>query len=166
MAEDLPPTVQPARVVLRTLTPRDLPLVTSSWIRSAFRAENKSREARIDERVYCYWHHRVLEAIIPRSKASIVACDETDPDRIYGYGIAERDASTLVVHHVYVRRAYRGQGIGSELVATWMERKPSALVWTHETRAWRDFMRHVNLDLPGVYNPYVMWLAWGREERR
>jgi GNAT superfamily N-acetyltransferase len=164
-AEELPPSVEPARIVVRVATPRDVPFVASSWIRSYRKAAG-----RMDPRVYTYWHHRVLEALIPQS-VGLVACDEADPDRIYGYGFASFDGGAmLTVHYVYVRGGFRGQGIGSAILDEWVRRfKPTSVVWTHETDAGRDFARHhlrLRPDVAGVYNPYVGLLQWARQERK
>lgn len=163
-AEALPPTVEAPRVVVRVATPRDVPFVTSSWLKSF-----RKTAPRMDPRVYTYWHHRVLEALIPQS-LGLVACDETDPDRIYGFGFAARDASMLVVHYIYVRGGYRGQGIGSAIVREWLDRyRPTSVVWTHETDAGRDFARHWRAEMPempAIFNPYVGWLAWAAVERK
>lgn len=154
---------EPTRVVHRTITPRDLPFITNSWLES-----NRKRAFKyLDKRVYFHWHHKLLEHLIPTSNV-IVACDREDPDRIYGYGVAQSDAPTLLVHFVYVREGWRGVGIGSSILRAWIERwDPTALVWTHSSEAWESFVDHLRREgtsIPGVFNPYLAYLAWAEAE--
>lgn len=154
---------EPVAVVHRTVTRRDLPFLTQSWLRS-----NCKRGYRhLEPQLYYYWHHRLLEALIPRSTV-IVACSADDPDRIYGYGVAQYEGPTLLVHYLYVREGWRRQGIGRSIVRAWMERwSPKALVWTHQTGHWEEFwkrLRQGGMDLPGVFNPYLAFRQWGAAE--
>lgn len=157
--------VEPVRVVHRTVTTRDLPFITSSWLKS-----NRKRGYRhLHPRVYAYWHHRILEALIPPPSTVIMACDEDDPDRLYGYGVARNDAPTLVLHYVYVRDGMREQGIARSIVRALAERfDPQQLAWTHSTELWEGFVSHLRttgeLTLPGVFNPYLAWLFWAERE--
>lgn len=153
------------RAVLRTLTTRDLPFVTNSWLKS-----NRKRGYRhLHPRLYAYWHHRVLEALIPPPSVGIVACDADTPDKIYGYAVARNDAPTLLVHYVYVRESARGWGIARALIRELLERfAPQTLAWTHSTEHWEGFVAHLRttgeLTLPGFHNPYLAFLQWAEHE--
>lgn len=155
------------RVVHRTITPRDLPFVTSTWLKS----NRKRGFGRIDSRVYFHWHHRILEALIPRPSVAIIACDREDPDKLFGWIVARFEAPVLVIHYVYVRDGWRRVGIGTSLVRALVERfDPQALAWTHQTDLWDTFEKRLRRDgvVPkaGVFNPYLAWLQWAAQEQR
>lgn len=155
---------EPTRVVHRTVTTRDLPFITNSWLRSNCKRGYKH----LEPQVYYQWHHRVLEALIPASNV-IVACDVDDPDRLYGYGVAKYDGPTLIVHYLYVRDGWRRQGIGRSILRAWLERwTPGALVWTHSTELFEGFLNHLRktgeMAVPGIHNPYLAFRQWAEAE--
>lgn len=162
MSDQVTPDV--ARVVHRTITTRDLAFVTNSWLKS-----NRKRGFKyIEPQVYFHWHHKLLEALIPTSNV-IVACDIDNPDKIYGYGVARYDGPNLFVHYVYVREGWRGLGIGGSIFRAWMERfAPGAVVWTHTSDGWEDFVKHLRktgaLGVAGIFNPYFGYRLWAAAE--
>src|SRR5690606_11409116 len=96
-------TAPHARVTLRTVIQGDLPFIASGWLRSNKRGLYK----KLEPRLYYYWHHKMIAALIPVSTV-IVACDVDDPDHIFGFVCAQYDAPPiLTVHFVYVRDQWR-----------------------------------------------------------
>lgn len=156
------PETSPTRVVHRTITTADLPFITNSWLRS----NCKRGYRRLEGQLYYYWHHRLLEALIPLSNV-IVACDADDPAKVYGYGVAQYDGPTLVVHYLYTRDGWRKQGIARSILQAWLDRyEPMSVVWTHATELGETFIHRLRrvLTLPGVFNPYLAFRQWGAAE--
>ena len=74
-----------------------------------------------------------------------VACLKTDPDVILGYSILSPDYSTI--HWVYVKRAWRKQGIATTLLPKY----PTAA--THISTTGRKLMiKYKSL----IYNPFLL----------
>lgn len=153
------------RVVHRTITRRDIPFITNSFLKSyetyvcSRYTPRGKRFTSVDRRVYYDWHHRILEAIIPSSTV-IVGSDKDDPDRIYGYGIARFDTPDLILHYIYVRDGWRGVGIGTSILQAFLERfSPRAIVSTHWTVQGHDFIKSRRqkeiVKLPHIHNPYM-----------
>jgi GNAT superfamily N-acetyltransferase len=85
---------------------------------------------------------KIAEALLSRSYVA-VACLTEDPDVILGYSMLSRDAK--VVHFIFVKKAFRNQGIGKALVPEGLE------FVTHLTNQGRSLMHRY----PGVvFNPF------------
>jgi hypothetical protein len=156
-------------MLLRSITPRDVALITHSWLsnyRKSWHVKGVSND------VYYGWHHRVLEELLPRA-TTIVACDPSDLDTVYGWVCAEVIDDLLVIHYVYVKSLVKalegpggkrkGWGVGSMLIKELVKYNPNCrgIIYTHETAAGRDFMRRLweKGDLPHepLYHPYYLY---------
>lgn len=143
-------------VVFRPMVNGDRAFFASSWLKSYRRADAVRG---VEQQTYFYFHHRLLERLVARSKV-VIACDRADPDRIYGFACFEELNGTCVLHYVYVRKSRQGLGIGSALLDEVLRVcAPSALVWTHQTRGWAAWIRHycarAGVELARLYNPYM-----------
>lgn len=136
-------------IVLRKGLARDVPFITSSWLRS-FRDAPFVRG--VPNNIFYYQHHKVLEHLIPRSIV-VVACSEDDPDLIVGWVCAELVDTALVVHYVYVKHDYRRMGVAKALLTFLVDaEKPPAVMYTHKTKA------AIAAAPEGwMYNPYLIF---------
>lgn len=160
----LPCGAGPMRVVFRPLVRTDRGFFANNYLKSFQRADAARG---ISSRTYFYFQHRVLERLFARSKV-IIACDEADPDQLYGFAFYEQIDDTCVLHYVYVRGGRRQLGVGSALlneVTRACEVDPAtpplrALVWTHRTKGFdRWIRRHAGRaghGLAMLYNPYLI----------
>jgi len=68
--------------------------------------------------VYYREMHAVIErALLRPSIRIVIACDPSEEDMIYGFGIGEVIDSTLCLHYIYVKHSFRQFGIGRALEA-------------------------------------------------
>lgn len=148
--------IRPARAT-------DIPLITSSWLKSFRGEESKGRQhynkggygsEGIPNRFFYYYHHKILEALIPESVV-LVACLETDPDTILGWCCAQVVDTALVIHYLYVKYNFRKFGIARRLVTTLLEsERPPAVFVTHLMPHLKRKVR----DLNWLYNPYLLFM--------
>jgi GNAT superfamily N-acetyltransferase len=118
---------------IRPGLPEDFELVGDSWRRSF----SDTFEARAPQLSDYIGAQRQAVAQCLRTSAVAVAYSVEEPDEAMGW-ICYRPPS--VVHYVYVKRDYRGRGIGREL-------------WSHATSAanGRVWVTH--------RTPYLAWLS-------
>lgn len=121
--------------VHRPARAEDRALVFSSWLRS-YRASVSSA---IPAPIYFDGHHALIERLIDRWPP-IIACPSDDLDTICGWACGD-GGSTL--HYVYVKEAYRGNGVCRGLLAGYRD----PLTVTHLTH-------HVPKN--AVFNPYLL----------
>lgn len=147
----------------------DVAFITNSWLKSY--RESHSVDS-IPNRVYYWYHHKILEQLLARS-AVVVLCNEEDPDQILAWACVEKLVDkVLVIHYLYVKHAFRKQGLARRLMGFLFDKeKPSAMFVTHWTRAAAGieyhFKRQLKVEtfhlpseqgpLPVVYNPYLLY---------
>ena len=146
-------------VQIRRATRRDVPLITSSWLKS-FRDGYMVRG--IPNNTYYYNHHKILEALLPRGIV-LVACNEEDPNQILGWCCAEVVDTALVIHYIYVKHPFRKFHIATKMVNLLLEsEKPPAVIYTHKTVAAKNIIK--DKELEWLYNPYLVFQVLGEEE--
>ncbi len=155
------PVTSPLALRIRAGIPADVPLVTNSWLRS-FRFSAWARD--MSNRTYYFYHHRVLEELLPRSTV-LVAVSPEDPDAIYGWCCAEVVDTAVVIHYVYVKESYRRLGVARALVKTLLDaERPPLVLYTHQTKASREVAPRYRW----VFDPYLLFTklspAWSRGE--
>lgn len=137
-------------IEIRKATRRDIPLITSSWLKS-FRDGLFSRG--IPNNIYYYNHHKILEELIPRSTV-LVSCNGEDSDQILGWCCYEVVDTAVVLHYLYVKHPFRGFRVAESLVGSILSKEqPPAVMYTHSTRAASKIIKTKNLDW--IYNPYL-----------
>lgn len=97
----------------------------------------------------------------------LVAADRVDPDTIFGWLCAEVVNEDLVVHFIYVRKAFQDHGVGTTLIRELIEMEPDAdrVIYTHQTKAgrrWAEKMAERSSETVGRpievgYNPYLLY---------
>lgn len=130
-------------IEIRTGIPEDLSLVYACWLRSY--KHSSSFAQKIVNSVYYRWHHKIIENILARGAQIRIAHNTGDPETILGFSCLEMFEGKPVVHFVYVKKAFRGEGIAKALV--W-EREG---YFTHMTKNL-DLTKHPKL----VYCPYLV----------
>jgi GNAT superfamily N-acetyltransferase len=84
----------------------------------------------------------IIEALVARNFVK-VACLIEDPDVIIGYSILSQDFQ--VIHWVFVKKAFRGMGIGKRLIhkflkaATHLTKTGKSLLTKYETCIFNPF---------------------------
>lgn len=100
---------------IRPPTPADVPLVLQTWTRTYARVA-KRHCGPLAPRAVADAVHATAQLILARPGVEVaVATNPANAWFIFGYAVFERAESVL--HWVYVKDLYRGNGIGPELVA-------------------------------------------------
>lgn len=131
---------------LRTPVPADKSFVTHSWIK-AFRKEFEKADVKIGEKTFCEGQAIEIRDIFSRpGHILIVACNQFDPDLIYGYLVGEIGPSRVYLHWIYVKGGLRGHGIGSALFDALRGIAPDyKVIATHFTPAFNRFRKGRNI---------------------
>ena len=147
-------------VALRPATVEDGKFIASSWLTSFQSAYHVKR---VNSQTFFHEHRKLITTLVDRGEVTI-ACDPIDPWTIWGWGCHEHRGSVCVAQYVYTKNAFRSLGVGSTLVSSFLRPETESLIWTHDTKASRAFLRGLREsgtlpeDLPAEYNPYVMYL--------
>lgn len=121
-----------AQVSVRFAVETDLNFVRSAWLRS--------------HRAHCEWapkgeyfalHHDVVEGLLVRG-TTLLAVNAADEDQILGFVCGESRHETPILHYVYVKRAFRGNGVAMVLVSALLGGTPQEIIATHSPapRGW------------------------------
>ncbi len=136
--------VNPA-ILIRRADADDAAFVFSYWLRDYY--ERSAFAKGITKATFMSLHHLLLERLIARSVMHI-ACDPEDPTVCFGFICAEGP----VLHYVYVKRRFRGMGVGGLLLAAAFEASgPSA--FSHLTDEMISLRKRWPL---AEYNPYLV----------
>lgn len=164
----------PECVVPYRLRPLDLdmerPFLMATYLpsywRRGFWAERDRRTGRslvpvhgeagrlIPRPVFEVYQHAVMDSILEHAVATAV-CDPADDWHLLGYLVSEDLPGGVLLHYIYLKKVYRGAGLGRELVVGLLDGR-GALTATHYTDRWR-MLAH-SLAMSGVqvgYNPYL-----------
>ena len=114
---------------LRPLEESDWNCVLKSWMR-AYRA------TRPTWRDYYTQKHHEIEVYRQRGALFLVACDPDDKTTIFGWACIEDP----VVHFIYVKPYFRGQGIAKALVAFGLG-VTATIAYTHKTASSESIAR-------------------------
>lgn len=102
----------------------------------------------------------------------LVLCDNspqssTNPNpnaEIFGWAAVEIIDGFLIVHFLYVKRAFRDHGVGTQLIKYVLDHEPrlNGIVYTHLTKAGRSWISIVEgrpwlRDLKLTYNPFLLY---------
>jgi GNAT superfamily N-acetyltransferase len=119
-----------AELSYRGATPEDLPFIQSSWGSSYYAGTHAVKILTPDEFHFC--HRPLRERFFEQPNTQIIVCTPDD-DRwlILGWIATELIPSASIIHYVYVKSAFKGQGIARELIKRTV--KSSPVIYTHLT---------------------------------
>lgn len=86
--------------------------------------------------------HRPIreELLLNPNVAIIIACNANDEDLILGWILVEKPKGEgLILHYLYVKEAFKGEGIADELIKKALPNKP--IMVTHMTDRARKIIR-------------------------
>ena len=137
-------------ITIRPLIANDLNFVYDTWLmsyRNTLMPEGGARD-----KFYRMMRKRVSMLLLRGAKA-LVAVDPSEPDYIYGFICAEEN----LLHYVYVKDAYRGNGVSLQLTAEAGLGGASPLFCTHWSTAFDRIsikkpgaLRYIGTDVPAV----------------
>ncbi len=130
-------------VTLRPMVESDKNFVMATALRGLFYGESWFSEIKKD--TFMSHYHKTLEYILAKDTTQVViACLKEDPDIILGYSILTPLSDTA--HFVFVKKSWRGIGIGRSLIPETTKRV------THLTKVGLVLIRKFNLD----FNPFAI----------
>lgn len=138
------------QVSIRLGRPSDDPFIFSSWLKSYFVGSDFCKD--MTKTTFYAYHHKIVERILRRSQALIVTPIGED-DLILAYMVSEvATATNPILHYLYVKEAFRGDGMASLLIKT--AGIPQKATITHVTNAKNiDYLRNKH---EFNYCPYLM----------
>ena len=156
------------QILIRPATRGDIPLITDSWMKS-FRRSDFARD--IPGREYQYFHHKILEQVIPDGRV-LVACNAEHTDQLLGWICFDTYDDVFIVHYVYVKQRYKGRGLARLLYDSARSRCPqqNRLCYTHRPPVFRakneDGRRWLDdklREMGFVYQPYALFMSLGKD---
>lgn len=146
-----------AEFTLRPHRASDLNFIQNSWGSSYYKGAEYVEF--MSPKEFNLQHRPVREDILRRPGAAIiVACNTKDEDHILGWVIVEkRIGDGLVLHYLYVKEAFKGEGVSDELLKKALPDKP--IMVTHMTdRARKIIGKKKSLFKDYVYAPDTIML--------
>lgn len=131
-------------VLIRRADADDAAFVFSYWLRDYY--EHSAFARGVNKDTFMRFHHMVVERVIARS-VMYVACDAEDPTICYGFVCAEGD----VLHYIFVKRRFRGLGVGGRLLEAAGFGAAGPKLFTHLTDTMISLRRRWPL---AEYSPY------------
>ncbi len=126
---------------IRDFKETDRAFVKATFLRGLYHGDSWFSVMPKDLFMRCY--APVVEALIVRNFVK-VACLTDDPDVIIGYSIV--NPTLQVLHWIYVKKPFRGMGIGKALIPTLVT------TFTHLTRAGKSLLDKYK----AVFNPFAV----------
>ena len=116
----------------------DIPFIQNSWGRSYYNAVPKHRV--LTPEVFHTYHRPKREKFFANPTAAVIIASPEKNDLILGYVAVEKPPieDCIIIHYLYVKEVFRGEGIGLELL-----RKVSngTVFFTHLTPSGRAILR-------------------------
>jgi GNAT superfamily N-acetyltransferase len=125
---------------IRDYKPEDKAFIMATWLRGLYYGDSWFSE--IPKDIFMNNYKLILEALLLKNIVK-VACLCEDRDVIVGYSVLSHDFTTI--HWVFVKSAWRKQGIGRQLVPKY----PSNV--THLTTLGKSLMKKLE---NCIFNPF------------
>lgn len=145
------------QVILRDAIQEDLPLVYNSWLKQY---RNSPFTTGMGNDLYFTQHRKVISAILKRSEVR-VACDPNDSNTVYGWACGE-SYDTPLIHFLYVKKDFRGSGLGKMLLSEYGWESGKHIISTHYLK-YRGKEFSVG-DKQIIYNPYLINIYLAKEK--
>ncbi len=107
---------EPKEYSFRSYKESDLNFIMSSWGHSYYKGY--TYQYMLSPKDFHLFHRPLRENIIKRPTVATIICSaEIDPDLIIGWIMVEKPENYpgIIIHYVYVKEAFKGRGIASEL---------------------------------------------------
>lgn len=140
-------------MTIRPMKPSDYNFIYSSWLTSY----KRSTSHHLGFDIFCDNHKKIIETLLAKG-SGLVACDDEDPEHMYGYVIYDPRYSKglAVAHYILVKKNFQSLGIGRSLWVAMLEacRHISSVpvVATHATDDAIGLKKVHNW----IYNPYIL----------
>lgn len=144
---------------LRAANKGDLAFVTAHWVNTA---RNMPAFAGIPNTTFYHWYQKMMEQVLPRSTVLLLSVDDPEiPDdrSNIAFIVYEKTNESLVVHFMFVKKLFRGQGFAKRLWASVSayERR-NHMVYTCATKPMtRDPLYNKLKEKGWLYNPFELW---------
>lgn len=127
---------------LRPYKESDLNLIQNSWGASYYKGSDYTDF--ISPKEFNKQHRPIREEILKRPNiAIIIACNKLDENQILGWILVEKPESKgLIFHYLYVKEAFKGEGVSRELLKKALPEKPIQV--SHMTDKARKIIRKKN----------------------
>lgn len=134
----------------------DLNFIQNSWASSYYKGASYHDHVSPEE---FHAHHRpIREKILNKPDATIIVCASKEHnDLILGWILVElsKTGQSLFLHFLYIKEAFKGQKIASELIKMALPTRP--VICTHLTeRAVRIMSRNPNKFKDFSYGPHLI----------
>ena len=154
---------------IRPINHDDIDYMTRCWLRGQWDEAHIHRIIHKD--IFYQQHHRILEALYKAPNVTwLVAHDLERPNYILGWLCGELTEETPILHYLYTRNRFRARAKGPKAVnvklsiattlwQTWLGDHPigDGGQYTHISRDWRPFLRHLGLERKWLCNPYALY---------
>lgn len=127
-------------ITIRPGNADDKNFIYATWLRSLYYG---SQMRKIEQGAFFKAYPAVLDLLLKKPATVLVACLNEDPNVILGYAILEPE----VLHWVYVKEAWRKQGIAKSLIGSSVLNSR-----THDT----DMVDKIKIIKDLTYNPFLI----------
>lgn len=141
-------------IVFRGYSPEDVPFLHSSWAESYLSGVSAHRGISPD--VFHSFHRPIRERFFSKPNATCIICSpDDDPWLIMGWIAVEALPTGLILHYLYVKDAFKRQGIATALIKRALPLSP--VYYTHLTeRAARIMARKQERLAAFKYVPHLV----------
>jgi hypothetical protein len=123
---------------LRPYRPSDLNFILNSWGASYYKGADYIDF--LSPREFNEKHRPIREEILSRPNAAVlIACGTQDEDLILGWILVEKPKKGIILHYIYVKEAFKGEGISDELLKKALPITP--ILVSHMTDRARKIIR-------------------------
>lgn len=93
----------------------DIPFIYSSWGQSFL--SGKSAHMILSPAEFHEFHRPIIERFFSRPTATVLVCQwDQEPNTIIAWAAVEMLHKTLVLHYIYVKAAFKREGIATEML--------------------------------------------------
>lgn len=118
-------------LTLRSIQSEDLAFVIAAWLKSFRRSPFAGV---IPNDLYHATYKNCFDQLLQRGMKVTVVCNTSNPDQLLGFIAYETAANgTPVVHYLFVKDVFRGNGIGKLLLADANVKRGSPFIYTFKT---------------------------------
>lgn len=117
---------------LRPYRNDDIPFIQSSWGSSYYQGGGYQRL--MSPQLFHHYHRPIRESFFDRPCSSVsIICATEDPSLIMAWLAWEKpeDEDCVILHFLYVKQAFKGEGLAKELLSSFKDQKP--ILYTHLT---------------------------------